>query len=1003
MGENNTLLFKIPNMVITIWLQTTVLLVGGFLIGVLPTTALAQASFLNTEDGLSHRQVYSFAQDQQGRMWIGTRNGLNLFDGYSFQHFFFAPLDTNSLPGSVIHDLAIDSNGILWIATDNGLGKLDPATGQIRRFLPDKAQTSSLNNFGISHLQVLPSGKLLLSVHPSQFYEFSEGSGFHAIYPELANEGAVGDLSLDEDGSLWYLLDGKYIVKIPQPDKDLQEGKQTWRGGYYDRVAFYPNVMASGFGLHIISPEGDTVDHPVLDSMNHGLASPQFCYVDRQKHVWAAYSNGEVYSINLESQTATLYFATLPMSNFNAFFEDESGLIWVGHSYGLARLNPVPPAFENILTPKPDLLNPSVRGLIEDDSGFVYISTYDGFFKWDPINKKTEHIMATTDKRGPLGFALHNWGDYIWIASSGLLRYNKKNQEIVAIPQRKDYNGVSPKMFCFSQANDTLLWIGTDKGLARFNLKTNTIKQHTNSRLDLRSFRVWNIAKNADGSMWLSTTGGLYLMEEYGTIREHYSTDTPVQLSFREVLFAYEDADQMVWIGTRGGGLNKLNRNENSIAYYNTIHGLPNNVIYAILPSDSNVLWLSTDNGISRLDKATMSFSNYYERDGITHNEFNNCSYLKSSDGKIYFGGMAGVNAFLPNQIEPSGIRHKLYLTQVSQHHGKNDSISDSHFGLNPQATVLLSPYDRFVSFSFSLTDYFSPKSNQFQYQLQGWNERWELLGNKNTVRFNALPSGKYTFRVRAKNTNGLWAANELALPIIVQQVYYRSWWFLILVALALFAVVYLLFRFRLHQLLKMQQLRTRIASDLHDEVGSLLTQITVRTELIKSGMLSNSDQLDAVNHIATTSRAATSSMSDVLWTIDARNDRLGNLVDRMREHAEELLDPAGINFSFQNVNLPLAQNTDLEFRQNTFLLFKEAINNIVKHSAASEVLIELLNDRKFTMRITNDGISPTEAANRKKDGQGLRNMKMRAERLGGTLDIVVNSKFILTIVLNAL
>ena len=233
---------------------------------------------------------------------------------------------------------------------------------------------------------------------------------------------------------------------------------------------------------------------------------------------------------------------------------------------------------------------------------------------------------------------------------------------------------------------------------------------------------------------------------------------------------------------------------------------------------------------------------------------------------------------------------------------------------------------------------------------------------------------------VRAIDYRGTPVANELHYRIHVRQLFYKSWWFYLFIALLAIGLAWLYFRMRLLQVKRVQLLRQQIASDLHDEVGSLLTSITMTSDNLRFTDYSAADRSTRLNKIASLSRTAASSMSDILWSIDARNDYTGNLADRFREHAEEMLLPRGIEL---NIDFNVSQRMSIasQLRQQLYLIFKEAINNIVKHSTAGTVKISYQhNEQGFRLMIANDGFFEKERKSTK--GQGLKNMEMRAGRI---------------------
>lgn len=353
----------------------------------------------------------------------------------------------------------------------------------------------------------------------------------------------------------------------------------------------------------------------------------------------------------------------------------------------------------------------------------------------------------------------------------------------------------------------------------------------------------------------------------------------------------------------------------------------------------------------------------------------------------FFFGGLNGVTAFDPKTL-PKNLYNSspFVLTKYSRYNDKNGSLL-TYTGQRANITELsLDHNNRFFRFEYRLLDYINVDDIVYAYYLDGFEDTWQDPSESHIAQYNNVPPGNYVFRARASIQNGLWNQSEIAIRVHIKQVFYKTWWFMLLTGISVLGILYLVVRYRLEQVRKLERLRTKIASDLHDEVGSTMTRISMSSELLKTGALNKEEEAEEIEQIAEQSRIATSTMSDVIWSIDARSDRVKHLVDRMREHMEELLLPKDIKFSFKCLGLENDKKLDVEFRQNIYLIFREAINNIVKHSNATNVQVNLFNQKKnFKMAIRDNG---TQFSKSLKKGQGLKNMQMRAARIGGQLKV---------------
>jgi signal transduction histidine kinase len=295
---------------------------------------------------------------------------------------------------------------------------------------------------------------------------------------------------------------------------------------------------------------------------------------------------------------------------------------------------------------------------------------------------------------------------------------------------------------------------------------------------------------------------------------------------------------------------------------------------------------------------------------------------------------------------------------------------------------------NKMVEFEFGMPDYNFPEKCMFAYKLVGIDKDWIQLGNRNYLRLSELKAGDYTLMVKACNSKGIWYAMQNNLQIEVDGPFYTKWWFITLLVLLVVGSGIVFYRIRIFQLKKLLALRLQISSDLHDEVGSILTAVGMQAELLQ---LKNKHKQPELIQISETSRKAVSNMRDVIWSIDTRNDSVKDLIDRMHEYLSSLFDSSNLYYSFNKSVANPNQTIDLITRQNTYLIFKEAINNIAKHANATQVSIDLvITASHIKLEIINNGKpKPVE-----KRGMGLSNMEMRAQKMKASLFIDTDNNY---------
>lgn len=981
--------------------------------------ALGQIESITIKDGLIDRNVVCIYQTHNGYMWFGTSSGLNRYDGYQLENYNELISDQSpSLSNGRITELYEDNMHRLWIGTANGLNRFDLNSGEAKVFFGPESNREFIEkqNSYIHHIVPYRDSMLFIAMRDGRIFLFDEQDHYRELHPfldkELKSNYTIGSIAVDVNNTVFLTVSNKGIYQF---NKELTSAKLIKKGSGYSTIMFSDQfseeimlARKTNYGfLKINTRTNQIVQDEFLDSLNKAKMGIQDLFVDNQENLWGNFRN-KLIKIDIEKERVIDYTTMLKREidgKPNYIYQDKNDMIWISQYDKVVKFIPPGEFFEHYLSTIPynKSNHVSTRGMVEDENGEIYITSYDGLFKLDPSSGQVKDyaFKNSEGKRRYLQLLkLVNDKNNLWIVTetAGIYKFDKINEQftmhIKYHEKNKDYSSFS---YDFAEDKNGLLWIATGSGILTYDRSTNTLNSFVDTTYgnSLKSSKVKCLFYTSEGFLWAGTEdAGLFKIEGEKGIVSHLSTITDLRLSSNHILSLFEDENGVLWAGTRGGGLNRIDIKNQTIDYYTQDEGLANNTVAGIFETDSNKLWITTFFGLSMLDKKSGKIHNYYEKDGISHNEFNTNSHLKASDGSIYVGGLNGLNRFWPDELIHKGKNSKpeIYFTLFSKHDGNADQIIEKSLGLDQLKIIKLSYKDRFFSFAFSLTDYFDPSKHNYSYLLEGYDLKWNKLGNQNFVRFNGIPAGEYTLKVKAVNENGLATRNELNVKILVGQAFYSSWWFLTLVGLAIASLIHSMIQYRFRQKLKVALLRTKISSDLHDEVGSLMTRISIQSELIRQHDSLDPSIKSQLDEIAQTSRLATSTMGDVLWSIDGRNDTIYQLVDHMRELAREMLEPLSIVVDFHFDSSKKDQLISIEIRQNVFLIFKEAINNIAKYAKANQVTIALKNSKgRFIMRISDNGIG-IDRSQKLGTGQGMKNMELRAKRIGGILRIENNN-----------
>ncbi|MBM2841813.1 MAG: Histidine kinase protein, partial [Bacteroidetes bacterium] len=529
------------------------------------------------------------------------------------------------------------------------------------------------------------------------------------------------------------------------------------------------------------------------------------------------------------------------------------------------------------------------------------------------------------------------------------------------------------------------LWVGkineTDSGedVVRLNRNREIISRDT-----LAGTGVWCMYEDHHGSIWL---GGQYCcLHSFNIATNRFtqfksSLNDPAGPSSGAVRSIFEDDEGCFWFGTWGGGFNCYDPRANTFTYFLAQDGLPSDYVKGILSDNHGNLWMATEKGLSRFNRKTHAFRNFTTEDGLQGDRFLSGSCFKGKNGWMYFGGTNGLNMFHPDSIKDNPNIPPIVITSFK--------VFDKPFlPLQSVSTVkeIHLSYDQdFISFEFVALDYTAPLRNQYAYKLEGFDHNWIEAGTRRYAAYTRLSPGEYVFRVRGSNNDGMWNNEGASIRLIISPPFWRTWWFTILALIAGATLLYLLYQYRVNQLLAIERLRTRIASDLHDDVGTDLSSIVLATQTMEHKRPLSPQERDEIRQIGRIALRTQDMMRDIVWVLSSRNDSLDDMILKMREVTARMLN--GISYAFKGPDSPLSERVSLEFKRNIFLFYKECLNNIIRHSAASEVNIEVqFQQGEFTLKLRDNGkgFNPDTP----KPGIGLQNLRGRAEQIGGSLDI---------------
>ena len=782
---------------------------------------------ITIEDGLSHSKVNCIYQDSQGFLWFGTNEGLNKYDGYNFTVFQPDPDDSHSISANLIRCILEDSKGNFWIGTEaGGLNLYDRNFKSFTHFTADSSSEIILSGNNINSIIEDSQGKLWLGTNQGLDrldIEQKKVLNYRPYPLESSLKPANEVLVLYEDsfGTLWVGTSGGGLCSFDR------EGEQ---------FSYFRHDRKNRFSI------GDDEIHSILE--------------DSQGNLWFGTTNGGLNRFDRTSQRFHRYYPgrdNPESTTIRAILDDGRGNLWVGNRSGLYNFDRDSRQFADYARDPNNpysLVQNSVWTIFKDAKGDLWFGTRGGIsflntsnlpfihFRADVnnprcLNRQTVYAILE-DRHGDLWFGTEHGGLNHLNRRTGLFTYYVHDNND---PHSLSVNNI--KTLLEDRAGN--LWIGTfNGGLNVFDRQKNRFIHYWHNENDSTSLAIDNVMallEDSDGTIWVGTFGGgldrfnrktqrfehvltnrqnqgfnnihCFLLDRQGKLWMGASQSkiaclnlrtgefTPYRLNHHinnvDVRAACEDRDGNLWFGTVGAGLYFYNPTDSSFRAFTQKDGLPSNIIYGILQDGKGNLWLSTTNGLCQFNPQTGKVKNYYKENGLQSDQFNYNAYLKTRDGQMLFGGINGVTAFYPDQIQQNSYVPPVVITDFKIFNkpveiGGNNSVLTQD--ISHTRAITLSHKHTVFSFEFVALNYAIPEQNQYAHKMEGFENNWSYVGIRRFATYTNLDPGTYTFRVKAANNDGIWNEAGTAIEITITPPFWKTLWFkFILIALVLLTI----------------------------------------------------------------------------------------------------------------------------------------------------------------------------------------------------------------------
>lgn len=764
------------------------------------------------ENGLSNNAVICSLQDKKGFLWFGTKDGLNRFDGYSFKTFRNIPNDTSSIGSNFIRSLHEDSNGILWVATERGLYKYN-ADKESFTLLPVTA-----NNLVIDVLIDIKHN--LWFIMGSTLCKYQEANGKMDVY-NIKQYFQATSLCVSSNGDFWVstgngkLQQYQYATnafKSYNLFEKAQSATSLWIQKLYATTNNKILIGTATKGVKFFDVNTGVYQNLLTNDAsgkeifvrNFVEVSPTQYWVATESGIFI-YNTQSASSINLHKDYNNPYSIT--DNAVYCFCKDKEGGIWAGTYFGGINYSPRPYTPFSKLFPKKGengLSGNVVREIHQDNKGNLWIGTEDaGLNKLDFVSGKFTHFKPSSSSESISYANIHGLlvqDNNLWI---GTFEHGLDVMDIRTGKVKRHYragNGAhqfhSDFIYYLAQTRTHDILLGTTIGAYKYNAKTDDF-----SLLDSLPLYNWYsyLLEDAAGTIWAATYGsGIYFYnaktKRYGNLRYH--TNQSKSLPSDRVNSIFEDSNHRLWFATENG-LSVLNTFTNTFTTYTTANGLPSNFVLSILEDDAKHLWVSTSKGLVRFNTASQQIKVYTVVNGLLNDQFNFNSAYKDQDGRMYFGSVKGLISFHPKDFVENTFVPPIYITGLQVFNKdivvgeKNSPLQQSI--INTQK-IILSHSQSTVSIDFAALGFTAPEMIEYAYKMDGLEKNWTYLKTNRKAYFTDLPTGTYTFRVKAITNVVSLDGKETSLVIQILPPWWLNMWayctYILLSVLAIYGIV---------------------------------------------------------------------------------------------------------------------------------------------------------------------------------------------------------------------
>lgn len=965
-----------------------------------------QFDFVKLKDGISKVAVSTITQDDKGFIWIGTNGaGIYKFDGINYISYKHQVNDSTSLSSSLIHSSFLDSKNQLWIGTDNGLNLYDKDFDRFRRIPFHHEITERGIDIAIFSISGDAQGNIHLGSFENGFFIYDQKSGFirksPSDIPDNYQSVHVNTIKINSTGKTFagtslglkyydskdnifktqYLKtkDGHVPFKVQIQSIAVINDDTIWLGTVSNGL--FKITFAQDDGLDKITPYSITDKRILAITELKDKTLLVGTENDGLFHLAASGSLLKHYKVDKTDKNS------IGSNSIWSLFEDKDQRIWFGYyNNGVEIYDPLYDKFkelESLPFEKNSLSANSVNGIVRDELNRLWIGMDGGGIDvYDPVKKTFLHLndadsgysgLSSSDVQTIFIDSKNNlwvgtWNHGLFYLKSGtksFVNYNSQNTQGAFL---------SDRVMSFAEDQDGTIWVGTFySGLVSYNPENKTFTHHKTKpflKHELLTSAIRKVLVDHDNILWLGTTKGLFKVHKSGIdgfdiepIAIDPKSNGQNKTSANHILSLYEDTNNLLWIGTNGSGLSSYDKEKQEYIFYNELYNIEEEIVSSIIESDDGAIWISGNSGLSKIDRTKKTLANYTVSDGLLSNNFNFNAVLKDSEGLLYFGNYKGLDYFNSYELKMNEKVPSLYLTGLKIFNEEvTPDFKDSPLKkvISETSNITLNHKQSVFTIDYIGLNYTRSEKNKYAYYLEGFEESWNFVDNLNSATYTNLDAGEYTFKLKASNNDGVWTNDPLTFKIKILPPWWKTYYAGFAYVSLFFLCIYLLNkmtknRLKERQLIKNERIERMQEDKLNKKKLQFFTNISHEFRTPLSLMISPLEDIIRDESLNLPPRVEAKHR-----TIKKNVDRLYRLINELLDFRKLELDK--LRMSAKELNL-------VSFTKNVTSYFKEEVFNRNIHLAvdadlpnipiwADESMLEkiIFNILSNAVKVTPDG-----------------------------------------------